>query len=243
MLQEQNTFTAESQRFVSSYLVPTTKKQTSVETTLHQVSSNSRADLERFISQKYRTTHAATLRAYMPRLVALTQESELTALIGIRGASEGTLFLEQYIDTPIESMISLHSSPTEDRKEIAEIGNFAANNIGAGSLLFTLLAQSLEKSGFKWMVFTATTEIEKMINRLGCQPTILSDANPEKIGEAAIDWGAYYQKAPRVMACNLEHTIHAAYSYKRLRTILEKYDSKTTSLARSIQLTNIQETR
>lgn len=243
MLQQQNTFGTEGQRFVSNYLVPTIKKQGQVSTSLHQESSGSRLELERFITQKFADAHSATIRTFMPRLIALNHETETTAVIGIRSASEKPFFLEQYMDCPIEQAISSSCLKNVGRKDIVEIGNFAAKGASAGGLLFTLLAESLRKSGFKWMTFTATTEIEKMISRLGCQPDILSDALPEKLDEDADDWGAYYQRAPRVMACNLEHTIDAALKNRRLETIFTQHKAETTSLARSIRLTNNQRSR
>ena len=243
MLQQHNVFSSEGQRFVSHCLAPTIKRQAKVSTLLHQESSESRVALERFITQKFADTHSATIRAFMPRLITLDYGSETTATIGIRSASENALFLEQYMDGSIEQEISSVCLDNVVRKDIVEIGNFAAKSVSAAGLLFTLLADSLKKSGYKWMAFTATAEIEKMISRLGCQPYILSDALAEKLREDADDWGGYYQRAPRVMACNLENTINAALKNKRLATIFTQYNAETTSLARSIRLTNNQGSR
>jgi hypothetical protein len=240
MLQQQNALGTEGQRFVSNYLVPTTMRQAQVSTSLHQESSEYRFELERFITQKFADTHSAVIRSFMPRLIALSNGDETTATIGIRSASENALFLEQYMEWPIEEAISSTCLTAVNRKDIVEIGNFAAKNVSAGGLLFTLLALSLRKSGFKWMTFTATTEIEKLIGRLGCEPVILSDALPEKLAGDPADWGAYYLRAPKVMICNLEHTIVNAVKSRRLETIFNRHKAETISLARAIRSTNNQ---
>ena len=94
-----------------------------------------RADLEAYVRTRFAAKHGAAVRTFMPTLIAFRdRQGELRGVAGIRGADESPLYLEQYLDRPIEERLtaSLRSSPVDRggvravrRDEIVEVGNLA----------------------------------------------------------------------------------------------------------------------
>jgi hypothetical protein len=68
---------------------------------------NGREALESFIATRFRDSHEACVRHYMPALIGLEDShGELRCAIGYRSAAAEPLFLEQYLNVPIEHAIS-----------------------------------------------------------------------------------------------------------------------------------------
>jgi hypothetical protein len=63
-----------------------------------------------------------------------------------------------------------------------------------------LLGQHLAAAGFRWVVSTATEELRRIFDRLRFRVFELGAADPDRLGEAAADWGRYYSHAPLVLA-------------------------------------------
>jgi hypothetical protein len=65
----------------------------------------------------------------MPWLIGLYDANgELKAASGVHIASQGSLYLEKYLDSPIEVTLSSRLSQSVSRAAIVEIGNFAARD-------------------------------------------------------------------------------------------------------------------
>jgi len=66
-----------------------------------------RREVEQFIHDVFAQTYGANVQHFMPELVALRDETgELVAAFGLRKAANSPLFLEQYLDAPIETVMS-----------------------------------------------------------------------------------------------------------------------------------------
>jgi hypothetical protein len=205
---------------------------------VHYSHSQSRSKVEAFILDKFQDRHSATIREFMPVLIDLGYDNTKNAAIGIRPGVNRPFFLENYLDGSIEYALKELIGVSVDRERIVEIGNFAANHVRVGSLLFTLLAKVLLEAGYQWMVFTATNEVEKMINKLGCRQTILTDANASRVEQSSSDWGSYYDNNPKVIACKLQDTIDRAETNTRLNQVFLSHASHVIRLARELQPAN-----
>lgn len=128
-------------------------------------------------------------------------DGTLTAVAGLRVASETPLFLEQYLDAPIEHYL-LSGGPTE-RSAIVEIGSLAAPTPGQVRYLMIALATYLHSAGYHWVVCTAITSLRNTLSRMGLTPVSLGTADPARLVAAADDWGRYYEEHPRVIAGHL----------------------------------------
>ena len=52
-------------------------------------------------------------------------------------------------------------------------------------------------------MFTGAATLINSFQRLGLQPLLLCDADPEKLGLEQHSWGSYYAKHPQVFAGNI----------------------------------------
>ena len=171
---------------------------------LHLASPGSarRAALEQFVRQRFEQQHGARIRHFMPCLFSLeNQAGQLLGAVGVRSAGSGPLFLERYLDKPIQNAIGARLGHTEPgRDELVEVGNLAANSPGAARLLIVALTDLLVALGFRWVTFTGTPTLLNSFQRLGLAPIALGEADPARMGEELVDWGRYYDSRPWVMA-------------------------------------------
>jgi hypothetical protein len=161
-----------------------------------------RAEVEAFIHEVFQQAYGANVTHFMPILVALrNSQHELVAAFGMRDAKSGPLFLEQYLDAPIEQVISTGLGQAIQRDEITEIGNLAvANPRNAGILIAHVIQQSLDM-GVRWCVATAHHSLQNSLIKGGrdVYPIALADKSRLTAQEQA-QWGRYYDNQPQIVA-------------------------------------------
>lgn len=166
--------------------------------------SDRRPEAEAFIKRIFAERYNAHVTTFAPNLVALEQRGRIVAAAGWRSAQTAPLFLERYLDTPIEhAMAHLAPSPIE-RHHIVEVGHLAAQKPGSSIYLFRALASYLHAEGFAWVASTATQELVGLFARLGLPPLALAAANPERLHGQASNWGSYYDTQPIVAVGKLK---------------------------------------
>jgi hypothetical protein len=160
-----------------------------------------RAAVESFIQAIYAACYGAHVRDFMPTLVALhDDDGQLMAAAGYRGAGEHALFLERYLDRPVELMLAGDQATAPARERIVEVGHLAAARAGQGRRLILQLGPHLAGQGFDWVVSTLTQELRHLFLRLGIVPVPLGLADPALLGAEAAAWGSYYAHHPLVLA-------------------------------------------
>lgn len=160
-----------------------------------------RVGAEHFIRQCFALHHGARIRQFMPTLLTLeTADGELQGAVGLRRAEHNPLFLERYLDVPIEKMLRDRTGCAPARAEIVEVGNLAATGSGAARLLIVALTDLLIAMGQRWVAFTGTPLLLNSFQRLGLTPCPLGLADPARMGSDLPDWGTYYASHPQVMA-------------------------------------------
>jgi hypothetical protein len=160
-----------------------------------------RAAVESFIQAVYAACYGAQVRDFMPTLVALRDdEGQLMAAAGYRGAGAHALFLERYLDRPVELMLADGEAAAPARERIVEVGHLAAARAGQGRRLILQLGPHLAGQGFDWVVSTLTQELRHLFLRLGIVPVPLGLADPALLGPEAAAWGSYYAHHPLVLA-------------------------------------------
>ena len=122
------------------------------------------------------------------------------AAAGWRGAHTGTLFLERYLDAPIESLLTALTGQAHERERIVEISNLASEKPGGSLHIIINLARHLDQFGYEWVVFTATQQLIGIFTKLGLPLLALAKADPTRLGSEASDWGRYYDTNPVVVA-------------------------------------------
>ena len=161
-----------------------------------------RREIEQFIHDVFAKTYGANVQSFMPHLVSLRDENgELVAAFGLRKASESPLFLEQYLDAPVESVLSRRFNTTITRNQITEIGNLAVSNPrNAGVLIAHVIQHSLDL-GLEWGVATAHHSLQNGLVKGGRDIYALQAADPARLSPAELaSWGSYYDNSPQVVA-------------------------------------------
>ncbi|MFT5656333.1 MAG: hypothetical protein ACI9XU_002060 [Arenicella sp.] len=235
MLQDNHISARQTHEFEVCNFIAPMKAKAELNISVKHSHSVARKELESFVLDKFQDCHSATIREFMPLLIDLGLGLNKRAVVGIRPGIERPFFLENYLDDPIEIALQELAGADVAREGIVEIGNFAADNVRLGSLLFTILAKGLLLAGYKWMVFTATNQVEKMIGKLGCAQTVLTDANASRVAQSPTDWGSYYDNNPKVIACNLQDTITKAEENVRLNQIFLEHSDEIARLATTLK--------
>ncbi|MEX6502261.1 thermostable hemolysin [Pseudomonas zhanjiangensis] len=161
-----------------------------------------RAVFETFIRERFAAQHGARVRHFMPCLLGLEDsDGQLLGAVGLRSGAIRPLFLERYLQQPVETVIAAqHGLTPPAREQLVEVGNLAAGNPGAARLLIVALTDLLVALGYRWVCFTGTLGLLNSFQRLGLQPLPLGAADPACMGEERVDWGHYYDNQPQVMA-------------------------------------------
>lgn len=168
---------------------------------LHGAVAPDRAPVERFIEQTYARAFGGRIRHHFPQLMSLQDEtSRICAAAGFRLASDGPLFLEQYLDAPVEQVIGAGFGRVTERRAIAEIGSFACRAPGSSIILFAGLARHLSHLGCTVAAATTTALLRRTFARTGFAVEVLAPARADRLNGGAEDWGAYYAHEPQVVA-------------------------------------------
>src|SRR6185295_7360206 len=86
-----------------------------------------RASLERFIVDGYARAYGARVAHFADFLVGLSSErGEWSAAVGYTVADRQPLFMEQYIDVPVEKLLSRVVGARVVREDVVEVGNLVA---------------------------------------------------------------------------------------------------------------------
>ncbi len=200
--------------------------------------SPDRATVETMIRGVYADAFGAQPSQLAPMLLAAWDaDRNCLAAAGIRLAAREPLFLEQYLDRPVEQAVASATAVPVARNTIVEIGNLAAARRGHAMLLFVILATSLQRAGHAWLACTATRRVRALLGRLGVTPLDLGAADAERLGEHAASWGDYYAGAPRTLVVALDEALARAPSLacvvEILRAHAEEIDTISATLARA----------
>lgn len=160
-----------------------------------------RRRVEAYIETTYAEAFDGRIRAHYPTLMSVQDaRGDIHAAVGFRRAGEEPLFLERYLDEPVEVALAAAAKASVARPGVAEIGNLASRSAGASLFLFMALARHLRRLGCDHAVATATRQLRRTFARVGFPTVRLTTADPARLGPEAGDWGGYYQRDPEVLA-------------------------------------------
>jgi hypothetical protein len=166
-----------------------------------------RRRLERFIQRAFARHHGASVRAFMPTLLALEgQRGRVCGVVGFRKAAAEPLFLERYLDKPVELVLAEHVGDPVARTHVVEVGNLASLSCRAACHLVAALPRILLAEGNQWVVFTATAAVRGMLAKFRAPVIELARATRDRLDDGD-DWGRYYDNDPRVIAGHLREGI------------------------------------
>jgi hypothetical protein len=181
--------------------------------TLTEATGPERVEVERFIRQRYAEAFGSRIEAYMPRLFSLrASDGAIQGAFGLRCAQR-PLFLERYLDQPIDQIIGHRLGRMTKREHVVEVGHFSGSHAGTVRTMICLLTERLYQEGYEWVTFTGTTHLRNAFARMGLAPIDIQAADPNRLtDDERAAWGRYYDHAPRVLAGNIVDGYHALAS-------------------------------
>ena len=208
---------------------PTSRETASapVPRSLHLVAVDAarRAAVQDFIRDRFAAHYQADVRHFMPCLFGLeADDGSLHGAVGCRSAAVQPLFLERYLDEPIEHVIAARSGEAVERADVVEVGNLAARGAGMSRLLIVALTRLLATEGVRWVGFTGTPALINSFRRLGIALHRLAPADPSRLGADRDEWGSYYDAGPQVMVAEVpgaDLTLATAGTYRQFGASME----------------------
>ncbi len=167
-----------------------------------------RGEVECFVREAFAAAYGAQIEQFLPRLMSLHADSgRLLAALGLSTGSARAMYVEHYLDRPVEQALSAAAQAPVARSALVEVGNFAVAAPGGGRWLITALTAYLHASGAHWAVFTCGPTLRNAFHRLGVPLLDLAPADPAHLSAAErARWGSYYAQRPRVMAARVAHS-------------------------------------
>lgn len=159
------------------------------------MSETSSIDLVR---RRYLEAHGASVQAGYAAILHVSHQNTAHAALGYRRAGEETLYLERYLDRPVEQCLTDALGLPIERSAVIEIGNLAADDAFAMVTLWGMAANDLG-ADCEVAVATLTAPLRRMFERLGVTLHVLAKADPECADDPAA-WGNYYANDPMVCA-------------------------------------------
>lgn len=176
-----------------------------------------RPEVEEFIRASFAAAYGARLHHFLPELVSVRDARRaLLAALGLRPAGTGALFLEQYLDTPIDRALSAALGREIVRTGLVEVGNLAIARAGGARWLIAALTAYLKGAGLDWAVFTAVPALRNAFARMGIELVPIAPADPARLAEGErAQWGRYYDTGPLVMAASVHRSFDALTAFLR----------------------------
>ena len=163
-----------------------------------------RPELERFIAERFRKVHGANVTHFCANLLGLRDATGTwRAAVGYTPAACGPLFLEQYLDAPVDEVLRRATGALIPRARIVEVGNLAAVAPGFARSFMPAFGCHLVEQNYQWAVFTATRQVRNVLARLCFKAHALALATRARLADGGTNWGSYYTHEPTVMAGRL----------------------------------------
>lgn len=160
-----------------------------------------RAELEAFVQSAFARKHDASVTSFMPTLLSFRDAGgALRGVIGLRSAAPRPLYLEQYLEQPVEAAIATATGQAVQRHQVVEVGNLAGVNCRAAMRMVAALPAYLLAHDFRWIVFTATSAVRGILQGFDAPLVELAHADVSRVAGSTDRWGRYYENDPRVLA-------------------------------------------
>ncbi|VXB98244.1 thermostable hemolysin [Massilia sp. 9I] len=177
-----------------------------------------RAGLEAFIAAAFLRNYGAHIEHFSDTLVGCRDaDGAWKAALGYSLAGAAPLFLERYLDGPIEAAVGARLERPVARGDIVEVGNLAATHPGAARALIVGTTALLHELGLRIVAFTATTSLLNSFGRLHLRPQALAVADPARLPGGGSQWGSYYDTHPQVMFGDIH------YGYTELARLASRH--------------------
>jgi Thermostable hemolysin len=163
-----------------------------------------REEVETFIENVYRAHYGNHPGTHYPELIFCRGSTrKIISACGLRRASSGPLFLEQYLDGPIEGALAQLLRNQPERHSVFEVGGLAA--IGSRALLSVIRAVAvyIKDQKAEYAVATATAQLRQLFAQFAIPTAVIGKADPRRVAGGGAAWGSYYDHAPLLLVGNV----------------------------------------
>ena len=158
-----------------------------------------RSAVEDAIRTPYRDRYGARLASFPDILVAeAPPRGTIECAAGIRFGCQ-RLFLEHYLDMPVELALERRFCRRIDRSRVVEVGNLVAARRGRSRNFVRRIIEFVERADAEWAVFTATRPLRALLRQERLNMVEIAGAEQMRVPNPH-DWGTYFDHDPRVMA-------------------------------------------
>jgi hypothetical protein len=160
-----------------------------------------RSSVEDAIRAVYRDRYGARLACFPEVLVAeITPWGTIECAAGLRFGCH-RLFLEYYLDIPVELALERRFGRRIDRRRAVEVCHLVASAPKSSLPFVHRIVEYVESEDAEWAVFTATKPLRALLRKERLKMVELAPAQRVRVPNPA-DWGTYFEHDPRVMAVN-----------------------------------------
>lgn len=143
---------------------------------------------EQYIADKFRQEHHASIDQFMPQLLTLNCLGLFSAAVGLKPAAGEPLFVEHYLDLPAEQALGRLIGHRVERSRMTELGNLVSTRRGSSQLLFVVLMAMLHRAGINWVIFTASSQVQHLLQRLNLATLCLCPADKRRLPDGGSRW-------------------------------------------------------
>jgi hypothetical protein len=190
------------------------------------------------VKRCFADTYGADIETFEPYILSTYDDKGINATIGFQpAATKKPLFLESYLEDSIEETLASVLSQDINRHQVVEVGNLSSTHKGSASrILFILSVAILQQAGYKWVTFTATKQVQRLLGKLNLITTAICEADPLKLADKGSKWGSYYADKPMVVVGNLNDAIAELKSHKVIKSVLDNYQETIDDATNRIKI-------
>ncbi|MFT3673674.1 thermostable hemolysin [Aestuariivirga sp.] len=163
------------------------------------------------IARRYEEQFGVRIVPDYPQFLTLQSGTGgLLSAVGIRRAADAPLFLEQYLDQPVEDVLAGAGLGRHPRSAIVELGSLASLSNRASLYLIAAMAAYMQQKGFAVATVTGTRRLRRIFSLFDLDLSTLAAARAERLTGPTRNWGSYYDDDPQVLAAPVAHCFEAA---------------------------------
>ncbi|MBL1320880.1 MAG: thermostable hemolysin [Methylophaga sp.] len=197
-----------------------------------------KVEVDDYVKQRFAEVYNATIDTFEPYILSTSNDKGISATIGFQpAATKKPLFLENYLTSTVEETLAVVLKQDVKREHIVEVGNLSSSDKGGASrILFILSVAILHQADFKWVTFTATNQVQRLLSKLNLTTVSICEADPTELTDRGESWGSYYTDRPQVVVGNLSDAIEQLKCHKVINSILDNYQNTIIAVANQIAL-------
>lgn len=123
----------------------------------------------------------------------------ILSCVGINMPGKESFFIEQYLDKPLENLMSETVGSKICRADVAEIETLATGDKGLSRLTMIGLTGIIKSRGVRYIAFSGNKTVRNILESIGIPLHFLAKASPEKLEGGVEEWGSYYESEPEVV--------------------------------------------